>query len=167
MSIKAKLNAVLEALGKPYNVNLQEPMEKALDVVAQLRATAPEKSQDPLDGAAHEYNVAAFIASYGDARKKKAKDGLVRALGEQGASLLRSTKDGVADSEISENVELGVSKFHSVTAQVKIGASYLDIDGLRVELMKKMNSLEVDALFERHMRRRDPSVTYIIGETRE
>lgn len=159
MSLKAALNAALEQLGADLKLTPKE-----LETV--YRSVQPEPSQDTLDGAAHEYNVSAFIASYGEARKKKAKDRLYKALGEPGRALLDKTSAEVKANELSDTIELGVAQNHSVSAQVKIGATYLDVDGLKVDLMKKMKTIEVEALIERHTRRRDPSVTLVVGEHR-
>lgn len=146
MSLKASLNSILEKLGRDG-------------------PTAPRPSQDNVDAAAHEYNVAAFISSYGDKRKDLAKKALVSALGPATAQKLVDEQESVANNEISNTIELAVAAHHSVSAQVKIGATYLDTQSLKVELMKKMKAVEVDALFERHTKRRTPSVTYVVSES--
>lgn len=116
-------------------------------------------SQDALDGAIYDYYVASTLSSMIDKRKEVAKKALLSTLAESATAELEAVKQSVAASELSDDVDLGAGQHFSVSAQVKIGASYLDVDSLRVELKKTMPTDKVDALFARHTKRRAPSVT--------
>jgi hypothetical protein len=48
---------------------------------------------------------------------------------------------------------------------MKNGASFLDTQKLKVELMKSMKATEVEALFERCTDRRDPSQSWKVIES--
>lgn len=143
---------------------LKSKVNAALEKIGSTNGTAPAESQDPIDAAAHEYNVASQMASYSEKRKNTAKTALIAALGDPAIDNLSKVKVAVAKKQISDTITVAQAANHIVTAQVKIGASFLDDKSLKVELMKKMGSAEVEALIERHTKRRDPSVTWVIGE---
>lgn len=143
---------------------LKSKVNAALEKIGHTNGTAPAESQDPIDAVAHEYNVASQMASYAEKRKEVAKKALIGSLGGDATNKLENVKAVVAKKELSDTITIASAANHVVTAQVKIGASYLDAASLKVELMKKMGSEEVQALIDRHTKRRDPSVTWVIGE---
>ena len=138
---------------------LKAHITNALELIGDSGNTAAPAGQDPLDKAAHEYYVTSTLASIIDKRRDNAKKELLRNLAPQAIEDLEATKRMVIDNELSDDVDLGAGQHYSVTAQVKIGASFLDVDSLRVELKKTMPTDKVDALFARHTKRRAPSVT--------
>lgn len=146
---------------------LQIKVNKALEKIGVSNGTGVPDSQDALDHAAHALGVANVGASYFEKAKKAAKVGLDHALGEANKSKLKKALDRVAKTGIKEDLEVGRGQVYAVQAEVKNGASYLDIDALRVELMTTMKTAEVMALFERHTKRRDPSISYKVVETSE
>ncbi len=143
--LKAKVNAALEKIGT-------------------TNGTAAKPSQDPADKAAHEYNVASQMASYADKRKDNAKKALLDVLSEAASAKLEAAKKQVIKTEVSDKVTIIDSEHHVVVAAVNNGASFLDVDSLKVALLKKMTSDEVNALFEANTKRRAPSVTYGVSE---
>lgn len=145
-SLKADLNALFAQIGA---VNGQVP---------------PEASQDPFDAIAHEFSVSQFGKSYFEKRYERAKEAVAKSLDVVAMDALRETIDRVGDNEVSENVSLMSGQFHDLTAQVKIGASYLDVAALKVELLKRMTTSEVEALISRATKRRAPSITYVVSE---
>lgn len=144
---------------------LKAKIASALAKIGTVNGTAPEASQDPFDAVAHEYNVAGTLRSISEKRYDLAKVELVKSLSGGAKLKLGSTVTVVGKSEVSDTIKLIDAQNHSLSAQVKIGASYLDVDALRVELKKTMTTEQVDKLFEKHTKRRNPSVTYIVSET--
>jgi hypothetical protein len=143
---------------------LKSKVNAALEKIGFTNGTAPAESQDPIDAAAHEYNVASQMASYAEKRKDTAKVNLIDKLGDDALNKLSKAKVAVAKTSISDTITIATAANHIVTAKVNIGASYLDPKSLKVALMKKFTSAEVEKLFEEHTKRRDPSVTWVIGE---
>lgn len=143
---------------------LKAKINAALSKIGTTNGTAPKQSQDPLDALAHEYNVASSIVSIAEKRKEIAKKALLDGLSETATKALNDKKAAVAKTEVSDNVDLGSGAHNSISAQVKIGASYLDVAALRVELKKYMPTDDVDKMFEAATKRRDPSVTINITE---
>jgi hypothetical protein len=146
---------------------LQIKVNKALEKIGVANGTNPPDSQDALDKAAHMYGVAAVGASFFDKAKKQAKINLEQAFGEAAKTKLKKAMDRVAKTEVKEDLELGRGQVYAVQAEIKNGASFLDIDALRVELMTKMKTDDVMALFERHTKRRDPSLSFKVVESSE
>lgn len=145
-SLKADLNAAFEALTVSGGV------------------VPTEQSQDPFDAIAHEFQVSQFGKSYFEKRYEQAKEALAKSLDAVAMDALRETVERVADMTVSENVSLMSGQFHDLTALVKIGGSYLDTAALKVELLKRMKSSEVEAIIDKATKRRSPSITYVVSE---
>lgn len=145
--------------------DLKATIVATFDLMGVDGKTKAPQSQDPIDQAAHEFCVASIGRSYWDKRHANAKDALVKSFDVAASKALEAVTNSVAVSETSTNVSLLSAQFYDVTAMVKIGASYLDTASLKVELMKLLGTVEADALFQRHTKRRNPSVTYIVSET--
>ncbi|MBU2051478.1 MAG: hypothetical protein KKH61_21215 [Gammaproteobacteria bacterium] len=139
---------------------LQLSVNKALEKIGTSNGTAPPKTQDRLDLTAHEYGVAAVGASYFDKAKNAAKKVLLDAIGESGASKLAKAKARVVANGSGEDVHVAGGQFYEIIAELKNGASYLDMDALKVDLLKKFKSDEIEALWAKHTKRRDPSVSF-------
>lgn len=144
---------------------LRAKVMAALDKIGHVNGTKPPESQDPLDGVAYEYMIASAGSSYFDKRKKNALEALQAQLIGQPAAKLLKTITRVTENGIKEDVDLAKGQMTSVMAEVKSGASYVDIDALRVALKKKMKTSEVDQLFLEVTKKRSPSVGYRVGET--
>lgn len=146
---------------------LQIKVNRALDKIGVANGTNPPESQDAIDAAAHKYGIAAVGASYFDKAKRAAKVELEQTLGVSVNAKLLKAIQRVAKNEVKEDVELARGQVYAVQAEIKNGATFLDLDALRVELKMKMKSNEVDELFARHSSRRAPSVSFKILEASE
>lgn len=146
---------------------LQLSVNKALEKIGTTNGTAPPNTQDQLDLAAHEYGIAAVGASYFDKAKTAGKKKLLDAIGTLGNNKIAKAKARVVASGSGEDVHVAGGQFYEVIAELKNGASYLDTDGLKIELLKKFKSSEIDALWAKHTKRRDPSVSFKILDNTE
>jgi hypothetical protein len=146
---------------------LQIKVNKALEKIGVSNGTNPPDSQDAVDLAAHKYGCAAVGSSFFEKAKKQAKAELEQALGLSANAKLTKAMSRVLKNEVKEDIELARGAVYAVQAEVKNGATFLDLDALRVELKMKMKSDEVDALFARHTSRRAPSVSFKILEASE
>jgi hypothetical protein len=128
-----------------------------------VRTRAPE-SQDPMDKATHEYNIAGYIRNYGEKRYELAKDALLRHLNPATMLKIEEKKQSVKKTGVSANMELVDTQFFRVMGEVKIGASYLDIDGLKADLEGKLGMQDTAALIIKHTKRRAPNLTVKVTE---
>ncbi len=143
---------------------LKAKVAQALEKIGTTNGTAPKQSQDPMDKLAHEYNVASQMSSYAEKRKELAKDALVKALSPDEAQRLDKARAGVRKTEVGDTITVVHAANHTVSAQIKNGPTFLDTKALTVDLMKMLGSDEAEKLIDKHTKRRDPSVTWIIGE---
>lgn len=134
-------------------------LAKALDKIGVSNGTAPPESQDTVDALIHEYNICTIGESYFKKRRENAKKLLLKSIGHDAAGRIDEAKDSVKKTEITSTVHVCKGQWYSLEAQVKNGASFLDVAALRVSLKKTFPSADVDAAFEAAQDRRDPSVT--------
>lgn len=150
--------------------DLRAKVNKALEALGAKNGTAPpmgangQPSQDPLDGAAHEYYVAQMGASYFDKRKKEAKETLMDGLSPSNVLKLKKVKDQVSEQEVKQDIEIGRTENYIILAEIKTGASYLNEAILRVAMKRKFKTEEIDELFRVATQRREPSITVKIVE---
>lgn len=143
-----------------FNIRINAALAK----IGKTNGTAPPDTQDALDLAAHRYGVAAIGSSFFEKEKKEAKSVLISALQPATHNRLSKAVKRVVDTGVKDDLELARGQHYAVSIEIKNGATYLDDASLRVELLKKMKSTEVDALFDRHRKRRDPTVSYKVLE---
>ena len=145
MSIKDKLFAALEKIGKS-------------------NGHSTPSSQDPADSAMHEYFVASLGESYFKKRRENAKKGLDKLIGPEAAERLAKAILGVKKSELGTSIGVLDGEHYGFTIELKNGASFLDTKALKVELMKRMTSIEVDTIFDRCSDRREPAQSWKVEE---
>lgn len=138
---------------------LKSKVLNTLDKIGRVNGTAPEKSQDPLDAIAHEFSIANIMRGYADKRYEAAKDMLAKSVNDDA---LEAACTSVAKTEVGETVLVGSGAYHQVNAQIRNGATYVDMAKLKVALMKKLGSLAADDLIAECTTRRAPTVTYIV-----
>jgi len=139
---------------------------KALEKIGTTNGHAVPTSQDPSVALVHEYNIATLGESYFKARRAKAKSSLEKSFNDvqkkQVDKLIVSTKQ----NEVGDSVVLIENNTYILQMKTKVGASFLDVQQLKVELMRehKMTALQVEALIERCTDRREPSKSLEVVE---
>lgn len=144
--------------------NTKAKIVAALEKIGHANGHAAPASQDPMDAVLHEYNVTSIGETHFKKRRDAAKELLIKTMGADAVSKLDDKKAEVKKLETSTSVQLASASSYALAAQIKIGASFLDTQKLKVELLKKMSAVEVEALIEKCTDRRDPSVTYNVTE---
>lgn len=148
--------------------SLKVKVNTALSKVGTTNGTAPEVSQDPLDALAHEYNVASQGESYFKARREKAKTDMM-------TSVLIPSTQGILDAALKDvkrteqggTTRLATSKHHVISVMLKNGATYLDDTALKNDLMRLLKPEQVNTLFAKHTKRREPSQSWVVTESGE
>ncbi len=147
--------------------DLKSKIALALEKIGTTNGTKPPQSQDPIDEQLHEYNVSAMGESYFKKRRELAKKALLKAFGPQNEQRLTKARARVARDEIAEHVMLISGQFFALDGHVKNGASYVDMNELRVELLKHLDHETVDKIMTNCTKRREPSVTYSVMDATE
>lgn len=147
-------------------MSIKEAVNKALEKIGHHNGHGVPTTQDPMVPLVHEYNVATQGESYFKARREKAKKELTK-------SLTDVQNEAIATA-VKETKKLGTGKSVSIvetdpyilSVETKKGASFLDTQKLKVELLTKhkMTMTDVDALIERCTGERDPSQSWKVTE---
>lgn len=138
----------------------------ALDKIGNTNGHASPASQDPAVPALHEY----FVATHGEAYFKKRRDAAKKALdgvlSDQQKKKLTAAVTGVKQNEVADTCTLVETDPYVLSVDVKNGASFLDVQQLKVTLMRehKMDATKVEALIESCTNRRDPSQSWKVVE---
>lgn len=125
-------------------------------------------TQDAFDIAVHEYLISTIADTIISKRREKAKaklQDILLHMPEQ--STVDAAVREVKRREVSETVLIASGKVYQLSAQIKIGASFLNTDALRIALMKLLPVDTVTQLFTDCSMRRNPSTTFIVNESSE
>lgn len=149
-------------------MTIKQKLFAALDKIGKTNGHGVPTSQDPSVPLIHEYHVTTLAESYFKKRRENAKKSLEKALTAPQKKLLEDGVVSVKKNEVADSVTLGETDPYILSVDVKTGASFLDVQQLKVALMRehKMDATKVEALIESCTDRRDPSQSWKVTERR-
>lgn len=145
---------------------IKEKVMTALDKIGTVNGTAAPTSQDPIVADVHEYNVATMGESHFKARRDKAKKKLEKQLNQVQLKKIKNAVEDTIEIGAGTTVTLIDTDTYIVQLETKNGQSYVDMDELRVILMRrfKLDATKVEALFEEVTKRRAPPQSWKVVE---
>src|SRR5687768_17417195 len=124
---------------------LKPKLFAALDKIGKTNGHNVPDSQDTVTACLHEYHVATLAESYFKKRREVAKKVLEKQLTAPQIKKIEKAVSSVVDTQIGLPVEIIQSEHYNLQIELKNGATFVDMQKLKVELATKhkMKMIEV------------------------
>lgn len=127
-----------------------------------VKKTGVDVTQDPLDQHLHDYAVYQQGESFFKKMRDKAKKEIEGLISQRTQSKIDAVKDEVSEKEVGNSILVGDTGNFTFEMQFKKPVSALDANALRVELLKVMPEVKVDAILLKATVKRAPACTWKI-----